>query len=115
VPGGPAAIGRDANQDVAQRELTALCGRPVHRANGSSGSARTDVLRFFALNVVRLMPAAKAFLAHRDQVVGTVSWPELRTLAADSANYLRRQGQEARPALQEAGKEGANGSPSPTG
>ena len=77
--------------------------------------ARTDVLRFFALNVVRLMPAAEAFLAHRDQVVGTVSWPELRTLAADSANYLRRQGQEARPALREAGKEGASGSPSPTG
>jgi hypothetical protein len=27
--------------------------------------------------LVRLMPAAETFLSYRDQVVGTMSWPEL--------------------------------------
>jgi hypothetical protein len=53
---------------------------------------RQDVLRFFGLTIARLMPAAESFLAHRDQLVGTYSWPELRALAEDSAKYVRQRG-----------------------
>ncbi len=56
--------------------------------------SRKDVRRFFALTVVRLMPAAEIFLAHRDQLVGTISWPELRALAEDSAKHVRQRGVE---------------------
>jgi|HubBroStandDraft_6_1064221.scaffolds.fasta_scaffold942699_1 hypothetical protein len=56
--------------------------------------SRKDVLRFFALTVVRLMPAAETYLAHRDQLVGTVSWPELRALADDSAKFVRHRSAE---------------------
>lgn len=53
---------------------------------------RKDVLEFWARPVLRLMPTAEAFLAHRDQMTGMSSWPQLRELAEDSARYLRRQG-----------------------
>ena len=53
---------------------------------------RKDILELWALPVVRLLRAAEPFLAHRDGLVGTRTWPELRSFASDAENYLQRQG-----------------------
>jgi hypothetical protein len=53
---------------------------------------RKDVLELWALPVVRLLRAAEPFLAHRDELVGTRTWPELRAFALDAGKYLQRQG-----------------------
>lgn len=52
---------------------------------------RKDILVIWALAVVRLTRAAEPFLAHRDELIGTRSWPELRELAADAEKHLQRR------------------------
>jgi hypothetical protein len=53
---------------------------------------RKDILELWALPVARLLRAAEPFLAHRDELAGTRTWPELRGFASDAEKYLRRQG-----------------------
>jgi hypothetical protein len=53
---------------------------------------RKDILELWALPVVRLLRAAEPFLAHRDELAGTHTWPELRAFALDAEKYLQRQG-----------------------
>jgi hypothetical protein len=57
---------------------------------------REDLLELWALPVVRLMRAAEPFLAHRDELAGTRTWPELRTFALAAEKYLQRQGVEVK-------------------
>jgi hypothetical protein len=53
---------------------------------------RKDMLELWALPVVRLLRAAEPFLAHRDELAGTRTWPELRMFALHAEKYLHRQG-----------------------
>jgi hypothetical protein len=54
------------------------------------------VLDFWAVPLVRLLPAAEPFLAHRDSFSEQgQTWPELHALAGDARKYLRRTGREA--------------------
>jgi hypothetical protein len=57
---------------------------------------REDLLELWALPVVRLMRAAEPFLAHRVELAGTRTWPELRTFALAAEKYLQRQGVEVK-------------------
>lgn len=57
---------------------------------------RRDVLQFWAEPVLRLMPAADAFLAHRASFGSHRTWPELRAFAADAQQYVQRRGIDVR-------------------
>jgi hypothetical protein len=57
---------------------------------------RRDVLEIWATPILRLMPAAEPFLAHRDSLgEGGRTWPALRALTADAEKFLRHSGQWA--------------------
>jgi hypothetical protein len=68
---------------------------------------RKDLLELWALPVVRLLRAAEPFLAHRDELAGTHTWPELRTFALDAEKYLQRQGMDIK-AVETRGTESPN-------
>jgi hypothetical protein len=56
---------------------------------------RKDVLEFWAVPLLRLMPSAEPYLKRRDSF-GTTGqeWPELRALVDDSQRFIRRHGRE---------------------
>jgi hypothetical protein len=68
---------------------------------------RKDILELWALPVVRLMRAAEPFLAYRDELTGTSTWPELRSFALDAEKYLQRQGVDVK-AVETRATESAN-------
>ena len=63
---------------------------------GFARGSLKDILELWALPVVRLLRAAEPFLAHRDELAGTHTWPELRAFAMDAENYLQRQGMDVK-------------------
>lgn len=52
---------------------------------------RADALELWAVPIVRAVPAAKTFLAHRDAQKGTEIFPQLRAMQHDAEQYLRRR------------------------
>ena len=62
---------------------------------------RRDVMDLWAAALVRLMPAAEAFLAYRGAVPGGSTWPYMFSLAEDARDYVQRNGIEP-PAIHQA-------------